>query len=169
MKADVVVIGGGEVNFNGEIDLGLDLGMAYGFFILNNYGYFDNPEAELPSHIFLDARCTIGEKAKIIGSTEGGGGVRFFAVQRNGTERVYFDSEGDVLGYSDLELETDDAFYSVFIENGALITLDGVEAKKGVGAFAKIDEGYPGKGNANDHLGWFTDDAINDLRVFPQE
>ncbi len=159
-----VVIGGGEVNFNGEIDLGLDLGMAYGFFILNNYWY-DDPEADLPSHIILDAHCTIGANAKIIGSTEGGGGVRFFAAQRNGTEKLIF-SGRQIVGYSDLELETGDAFYSVIIENGATITLDGVEAKKGVGTFAMTDDGYPGTGKANDHLGWFTSDAIKDMREF---
>ncbi len=165
-----VIIGGGEVNINGEIDLGLDNGMAYLVSILNNYWY-ENPDADLPSHIILDARCTIGAKAKIIGtSTQQGGGIRFFAAQRNGSEKVYFEKTEDnktkVSGYSDLILKEGDELYSVFIENGATITLNGEVAKKGVGTFAKVDDGYPGTGKEGDHLGWFTSDAIKDMREF---
>lgn len=161
------IIGGGTINMEGgEINLSVSRGMAYGVSILNNYWYND-PDAELPSHIALDAHCKIGTNAKIIGTNaEVGGGVMFFAAQRNGKEEVLsIDEDGQPSSYGELSLKTGDDMYSVVIEQGASILLNGQEVKKGDFSFAMTDSYYPGTGHPNDHLGWFTSDAIKDMRT----
>lgn len=149
------VVGGGTVNVNGEINLGVTRGVAHAVMMVNNYM---RDSAGVITNLILDGRCTIGATAKIKGvSEEGGGGIMLFSAQRNGIQKVI---SGQYFG--ELTLATGDDLYSVVIQQGAQITINDVVVDKNSYSFAKTDDGYAT--NKDSRLDLYTADAVKDLR-----